>query len=418
MRSPPLPVSSSPIEIGSDAIPVGFFGALLGDSAEDLYEHAPCGYVSTAPDGLILKANQTLLALTGFEAGALVGRRRFVDLLTVGGRIYHETHYAPMLHMQGTAREIAFDLVCADGRRLPVLVNAVLERDRSGAPLMIRTAVFDATHRRAYERELLRAKRRAEESEARATALARTLQQTLIPPAAPRVHGLDVAVAYRPAGNGEEIGGDFYDTFQIGPDDWFVVIGDVCGKGVGAAVVTTLARYTIRAAAVRDPVPSGVLHALNEVLLRDEMDRFCTVAVLRLRRDGAGFWAATLSCGGHPLPLLVRSPLGPVACGRPGSLVGVLETPTFVDVTVGLEPGDVMLLYTDGVTEGRQAGEFFGEERLLAAVAAGGCSSASQVVDHLLDEVIRFQEGNPRDDIALVAISVPARSDEGAGGPR
>ena len=228
------------------------FGALRGDSADDLYDHAPCGYLSTAPNGLIVKANRTFLTLTGYRASDVVGRRRFVDLLTVGGRIYHETHYAPMLQMQGTAREIALDLVCADGRRLPVLVNSVLERDAGGAPIVVRTAVFDATHRRAYERELVQAKRRAEESEARATALARTLQRCLIPPAPPEIRGLDLAAAYRPAGNGEEIGGDFYDIFQIGPDEWFVVIGDVCGKGVDAAVVTALARYTIRAAAVRE----------------------------------------------------------------------------------------------------------------------------------------------------------------------
>jgi sigma-B regulation protein RsbU (phosphoserine phosphatase) len=406
MRSPPLSASSSPD---------GYYGDLQGDGAEDLYDHAPCGYLSTAPDGLIVKANQTLLALTGYQASELVGRRRFIDLLTVGGRIYHETHYAPMLQMQGTAREIALDVVCADGRRLPVLVNSVLERDASGAPVVVRTAVFDATHRRAYERELLEAKRRAEDSEARATALARTLQQCLIPPAAPRVDGLDVAGAYRPAGDGGEIGGDFYDVFQIAADEWFATIGDVCGKGVDAAVVTTLARHTIRAAAVRESRPSAVLHALNDVLLGGEVDRFCTAVVLRLRREGDGGWSATLSCGGHPLPLLVRRPDGPVAIGCPGSLVGVLEAPTYIDVTVGLKPGDVMLLYTDGVTEGRNHGEFFGEERLSAAVAAGS-SSPSRLVEKLLDEVVQFQQDSPSDDIALVAISVPAQSDEGVGG--
>jgi phosphoserine phosphatase RsbU/P len=129
-----------------------FLGALADDDPEQLYDRAPCGYLSTAPDGLILKVNQTFLGLTGYARGDLVGHRRFVDLLTVGGRIYHETHYAPMLQMQGTAREIALDLVCGDGRRLPVLVNSVLEYDEAGAPRVVRTAIFDATHRREYER--------------------------------------------------------------------------------------------------------------------------------------------------------------------------------------------------------------------------------------------------------------------------
>ena len=212
------------------------------------------GTCRRTPDGTIIKVNATFLALTGYAREDLVGRRRFVDLLTGGGRIYHETHYAPMLRLHGIAREIALDLVCADGRRLPVLVNAVLERDEAGSPLVIRTAVFDASHRRRYEEELLREKQRA-------TSLARTLQQTLIPPHVPSIDGLQVAAEYRPAGDGTEVGGDFYDIFQADDDDWVVTIGDVCGKGVGAAVVTALARYTLRAAAMQDPSPAHGLVA-------------------------------------------------------------------------------------------------------------------------------------------------------------
>jgi sigma-B regulation protein RsbU (phosphoserine phosphatase) len=99
-----------------------------------------------------------------------------------------------------------------------------------GSPRMIRTAIFDATERRGYERELLRAKQRAEASEAQAKALARTLQQTLIPQAPPEIPGLDVAAVYRPAGSGDEVGGDFYDIFEVGAEDWVIVVGDVCGR--------------------------------------------------------------------------------------------------------------------------------------------------------------------------------------------
>jgi sigma-B regulation protein RsbU (phosphoserine phosphatase) len=132
----------------------------------------------------------------------------------------------------------------------------------------VRTAVFDATERRQYEQELLRAKQRAQESEERARLLARTLQQSLIPPAPPDIPGLQVSAAYRPAGNGDEIGGDFYDVFQLGPGEWMVAVGDVRGKGVEAAVVTSLVRHTTRAAAVGHPQPSQVLDMLNQVLLR------------------------------------------------------------------------------------------------------------------------------------------------------
>jgi PAS domain S-box-containing protein len=130
-----------------------------GEHADELYEDAPCGYISAAPDGELIRVNRTLLTWTGYAREELIGRR-FQDLLTPGGRIYHETHYAPLLRMQGAVREIAMDIVCADGRRLPVLVNSVLRTDAEGQPTLVRTTVFDATHRRRYERELVLARER------------------------------------------------------------------------------------------------------------------------------------------------------------------------------------------------------------------------------------------------------------------
>jgi PAS domain S-box-containing protein len=129
-------------------------------SAEDLYEHAPCGYLSATPGGELVRVNETFLRWTGYSREQLVGVKRFQDLLTPGGRIYHETHYAPLLRMQGTVREIAVDIVCADRRRLPVLVNSVLLTDAAGEPRMVRTTLFDATERKSYERELLAARDR------------------------------------------------------------------------------------------------------------------------------------------------------------------------------------------------------------------------------------------------------------------
>jgi phosphoserine phosphatase RsbU/P len=206
--------------------------ALLADNAEKLYDEAPCGYLSTTPDGTVVRVNRTFLTWTGLTREELVGVRRFADLLSVGGRIYHETHLAPMLRLQGAVREMALEVVRADGELLPVLLNAVLERGADGEPVVVRVAVFDATERRLYEQELLRARRSAEEAESRALSLARTLQQTLIPPHPPDIPGLELAAAYRPAGDGAEVGGDFYDVFQRADGDWIVVLGDVSGKGV------------------------------------------------------------------------------------------------------------------------------------------------------------------------------------------
>ncbi|MCY1076426.1 PAS domain-containing hybrid sensor histidine kinase/response regulator [Archangium lansingense] len=144
----------------------------LEESAEELYEHAPCGYISTRPDGLIVKVNQTFLSWTGYQREELVGRKRFYELLTMAGRIFHETHYAPLLQMQGFVREIALDLVCANGRTIPTLLNSVQKKDAAGRPLHHRTTLFNATERKLYERELLMARRKAEQlAQSKATLL-------------------------------------------------------------------------------------------------------------------------------------------------------------------------------------------------------------------------------------------------------
>ena len=398
-----MPESAS-VEDGTQKALDAFYSALLDDDPDALYDKAPCGYLSTAADGTIVKVNQTFLTLTGYERDELLGKKRFAELLTAGGRIYHETHYAPMLQMQGSAREIALDIVGVDGKRLPVLVNSVLDRDASGAPTVVRTAIFEATNRREYERELLRAKERAEASEERATVLARTLQQTLIPPSPPTIPGLDVAAAYRPAGAGDEVGGDFYDIFQIGPGDWVVAVGDVCGKGVDAAVVTALARHTIRATAVHQHRPSDILLTLNAVLLQNESDRFCTVTLVRLRQE-MDSWRATICSGGHPLPIYCCPDTQPSPTGEFGSLLGVLEAPELLDHDVNLVRGESLLLYTDGVTEGRRGQEFFGEDRLLDIVSQGA-DSAEALVASALGAAMVFQSGHPKDDLALVGIQV------------
>ncbi|HEX7167312.1 MAG TPA: SpoIIE family protein phosphatase [Acidimicrobiales bacterium] len=370
-----------------------------------MYEHAPCGYLSTTADGTIVKINQTFLSWTGHHRDDVLGRR-FPDLLTAGGRIYHETHYAPLLRMQGNVREIALDVVRADGTRLPVLVNSALKADESGEPVVVRIALFDATDRREYERELLRALARAEESEARATELAATLQASLIPPAPPAIPGLDVGAVYRPAGRGDEVGGDFYDVFETGRGEWAVFVGDVCGKGIEAAAVTALARYTLRAAAVRTRRPKLILSLLNDAVLRERTERFCTVIYGRLR-IGSGSARVTLASGGHPLPVVVSRDGPAVVAGRPGDLVGVLESFGAPEWTVALVSGDALVLYTDGVTEARGRTGFFGTERLLAVASQHAGRPATELANAIVDTVVAFQDGLPRDDIAVVVVAIP-----------
>jgi PAS domain S-box-containing protein len=146
------------------------------EDLEDLYENAPCGYLSLLSNGRIVRVNQTLLRWIGHEREALIGTR-FHDLLHVAGKIYYETHFAPLLRMQGFFNEVALDLVCHDGKRLPVLVNAIERQAASGAERFIRVTVFNATDRRRYEQELLLAKKAAEDATRELQALNATLEE-------------------------------------------------------------------------------------------------------------------------------------------------------------------------------------------------------------------------------------------------
>lgn len=358
---------------------------------------SPCGLAITTIEGRLLDLNASLERLTGRPRAELL-EVTFPSLLSPAGQIFYETNLRPMLRVGEEVREIALEVRLPDGTRAPVLLSA----DRSDTDGLVRLAVFGATHRHAYEQELRVAKHRAEAAEHRARDLARTIQQVLIPPRPPSIPGVDLAASYRPAGNGEEVGGDFYDVFQVGVS-WFVIIGDVRGKGAEAAVVTALVRHAVREAAARDSVPDSVLRAVNQMLVEDpETDRFCTALLAKLTPTAAG-WMATVAVAGHPLPVVVGVDGQIEVAGRPGTLLGVLRDVEVSAETVSLDNGQALLMYTDGVTEARHDGEFFGEARLHDAVSSHG-PEPEGLVARVLREVLEFQGGSAYDDIALIAI--------------
>ncbi|MBN6055901.1 SpoIIE family protein phosphatase, partial [Nonomuraea sp. RK-328] len=378
----------------------------LTSGFEELFEDAPCGFLVTDAGGVIRRANRTFLAMTGHRAEDLVGRTRVQDLLAVGDRIFYETHFAPLLALQSAAREIAVDFRRTAGGRLPALLNAVMKGE-PGGPREIWICVFAATDRRGYERELLLARQRAEHSEKEARELAGILQASFIPPGLPRIDGLDLAGVYRPAGLGDEVGGDFYDMYET-RDGWALVIGDVSGKGAEAAVVTSLARYTLRAAP--EPAPSAVLASLHHAVVRERTDRFVTVAYAQVSLAPGGGCLLTLSLGGHPQPVHLTG-TGTSRVGRPGTLLGMLRRLKLSDVTVEVRPGESVVFFTDGVIEGRRNGELFGEDRMERVLLEARDESASGIADRLLQEVSAFQSGVLADDVAIVVLKVPASLD-------
>jgi serine phosphatase RsbU (regulator of sigma subunit) len=237
--------------------------------------------------------------------------------------------------------------------------------------------------------------------------VARTLQESLLPPHLPDVPGIEMAALYRPVGEGNEVGGDFYDVFEIGSDCWAVVIGDVCGKGAGAAALTALVRYTVRAIASADTAPREILRQLNDAILRQRSDgRFCTVSYARLTTTPTGA-RLDVSNGGHPLPLVTHAQGRAEFVGRPGTLLGVVPDPDLHDLTIELGAGDTFVLYTDGITEAGAPDRLLGPDELAAVI--DGCSSnePDAVAACLEQAAVDASDGNPSDDIAIVVLHVP-----------
>ncbi|MFT7841621.1 SpoIIE family protein phosphatase [Saccharothrix sp. BKS2] len=243
--------------------------------------------------------------------------------------------------------------------------------------------------------------------------LARSLQDSLLPPALVPVPGLDVAASYLPA-HGDRVVGDFYDLFQATGRWWCTVMGDVCGHGAEAAKVTALARYTLRAEATRHLSPATILANLNTAMLDQRgSDRFLTAAYATFRATAGGV-AGRLCTAGHP-PALIRRADGRVhPVGRTGTLLGVLREVKLTDVRFRLSPGDTLLLYTDGATEARPPATDpdavrpqFGEDALARVLAECGGMTAEQVVTHVGQAIARHDHGRPDDDTALLALRVP-----------
>ncbi len=238
--------------------------------------------------------------------------------------------------------------------------------------------------------------------------VAATLQHSLLPPHLPDVPGLEIGMRYWTASDTGAVGGDFYDVMTVGPDQWGVLVGDVSGKGISAAALTGVARQTARAAARHTAPPTEVLAWLDDAV-RDQADQFggqyCTAVygVLEQRNP----WRFRFALGGHPRPVLVPAAGKPRLVGTPGSVLGLLDEPAFHESEITLGPGDLLLLYTDGVTDvpGPSA---LDDDALLELLADNVRAGAELTVAALYDALeVRHAGVARRDDTALLALYVP-----------
>jgi phosphoserine phosphatase RsbU/P len=340
--------------------------------------------------GRVVDLNPAAESVFGYRRDDAIGER-LADLIIPPAlrsahqrslREYVESGEASILN-----RRLELEGMRADGSTFPV--ELTVTRLGGSDPPVFAGFIRDITERRE-----------ADEQRAR---LLETLQKTLLPPHLPSVPRLELGAAYRAGSEGLQVGGDFFDVFELQSGRWALVLGDVSGKGVEAAVLTATLRHATRAAAVRHRAPRDVMAALNEAMLEDsDRGAFCTAIYATLDLEGDHVHVC-LASAGHPLPLLVGDgDVRPV--GRSGTLLGAFPAIVTEQHAIDLEPGRLLVLYTDGVTEARTADGLFGLERLTAVLSDRRGTSAPEVAARIEAAVLEATQGRVSDDLAVLAV--------------
>lgn len=309
----------------------------------------------------------------------------------------------------------AAPITTSEGYRLGT-VNVIDVKPRAVTELEMQTLrdlaaiVMDELELRlAAMRELRReqdARQQALEQQRYAERLTRTLQRSLSPPTLPDVPGLQIAVHYQPFSEAE-VGGDFYDLFALDADRWGFFLGDVCGKGPAAASLTSLARYTLRTAAMHNEDPAAVLRDLNTALLMQDGQDMCTAVygdIDTSRSDPT----VTLAVAGHPPPLVLRDGHTVEPVHTRGTMLGAFRDVTFNSCQIDLQPGDAIVLYSDGLLDIRLDGARVDEEWLAQLLCGASSTAADQIIDRVIDKLKRLEQPL-RDDVAIMALSRPLR---------
>ena len=350
--------------------------------ARELFERYPPSLQTTSGAGHVIRTGEPEV-LTNITPDTIRAAARDPEHLALLERLdYRQMVIAPLRSPRGVSG--ALSLVLGDSGRRFVEDDVQLIRS-----LATRAALHIENARLYTER----------------SKIAQTLQASLKPRPLPRIPGAELAATYLPAGDQNTVGGDFYDVFRTGDGTWTAVVGDVSGKGAPAAALTALARHSLRVTARMHDDPAANLALLNRAFHEDtEGYEFCSVVYARVcpGEDGLDVRFAN---GGHLPPLLVRAggEIETIETGR-GPLVGAIADAAFQEATLHLQPGELLLLYTDGVTEVRMSDVGLGERELRAVLAAHAGASAQQLVTEIARRAVELQSGSPRDDIALLAV--------------
>src|SRR6478609_3696654 len=360
------------------------------------WDAAPVALLRLDADGTIADANRMFLEWVGRDAGDVVVLTWLSELLSVGGRIYWETHLSPLLHMQGRIDEVAVELRGPDGR-MPVLMSARAWATDSGERV-VDVALSRAVERSRYERELLAARTAADTDAAQKASVAHELQLALLTTNLPTDGRFVVSTEYRPGVQALEVGGDWYDAFLLDDDRLAVVVGDVVGRGLHAATAMGQLRSAVRAVAGPGVGPAALLTRLDRFVEQAAVGFMATLAYAEIELGTGG---VRYACAGHLPPLRVT------AAGAHEFLWEGRSTPLGIgtgraEAEATLLPHDLLVLYTDGLIERRNRSLREGLDALAEAGAAlrEPTGSVSSLVTDLLAHA-----GDERDDVCVLVMA-------------
>ena len=379
------------------------------DQLELVLRHMPVGVTVVGPDGRYRFVNDATARINNATPEELIGvsAKDAIAGLTIldpdGAPVEREELplFRALRGEPSPPRLLRFEGPAVTAQSWAV-AHAIPLPGPDGSPQAVVSVIENVTDVKSAEAAL-------RESEARYREIADTIQRGLLPPEASEVAGLEFAARLLTEQAGTRIGGDFYDVFQVSGDRYAIVIGDVAGKGVGAAGLTALARYTIRTAAMTDPRPKSVLRMLNEALLRSAPEEQYLTAIYALVEPVQGGHEVSVAAGGHPPPLRVGADGVVDVVEAQGTLLGHFPELQLQEGGSKLRPGDSLVLFTDGITEAGFRDESPGapvtDEALAALLSTCAGESAQTIADRIEARLLAAEGGDLRDDATVVVVS-------------